>query len=359
MRSHLVLSVVVIFVQSSAAAVVAAPPKVVKAEPENGDIGVDPSLNTIRIVFDQPMGRGMSVVGGGEEFPTVLGRGRWVNSRTLVIKVKLEPNHDYWLSINNQKFQNFRNRSGEPAIPYPIRFRTGAGKRVAGSKEKDTQRADGASHLTSEENARAVRRLRTAIRDHYSYRDRLGIDWQQLFASQESSLTGAHTPTEFAKIAGTLLARAQDKHIWFQVGDDIIPSFVRPSVPNANPSLIRQLVPGLQLHGKAVASGRWDDGIGYLAIASWNPAVLKNGKVVLDALNGLRDTRALIIDVRLNGGGDETVAQQVAGCFVGERKLYAKNVYRTPGTPNGFTAPKDAGSSPIRISRGMKGAWLY
>ena len=81
-----------------------------------------------------------------------------------------------------------------------------------------------------------------------------------------------------------------------------------------------KLVPQLQKHGQAVVSGRWDDNIGYLAIASWDKTQLNDGRDVFAALDRLRDATALVIDVRANGGGAEPLAQQLAGCFVNERR---------------------------------------
>ena len=110
---------------------IAAPPKVVKAVPDNGDRDVDPNVKEIRITFDQPMGEGMSVVGGGESFPEMPGKPRWGNSRTFVIPVKLQPNHDYWLSINSDRFQNFTNRGWRTggAVSDPVSHRSGEGRR--------------------------------------------------------------------------------------------------------------------------------------------------------------------------------------------------------------------------------------
>lgn len=315
----------------------AAPPKVIKALPDNGDIGVDPNLKEIRITFDQPMAEGMSVVGGGETYPDAQGRPKWLNPRTIAIPVKLQPNHEYWISANNERFQNFMNRAGVPAVPYPIKFRTGAGNGAANGAAIGNEPGVGARKLTTKDNRRAVNLLRSAIRNHYSYRDRLKIDWDALFGQSESALIAAKTPVEFAQLAGNVLARAQDKHIWFQVGDQIIPSFVRPSVPNANYSLLPKLVPGLRKHGRAVVSGRWDDGIGYLAIATWDRSKLDDGKSVFDALDAVRDTQALVIDVRANGGGAEPLAQEIAGYFVSDRQLYGKHVYRDPKSPSGFS----------------------
>ncbi|HOW70062.1 MAG TPA: redoxin domain-containing protein [Phycisphaerae bacterium] len=107
----------------------AAPPRVTTSTPLPDATGVDPALNSIRVTFDQDMStRSFSWVGGGPTFPTTRDKPRWINARTCILPVRLKPNHEYWLSINSNRFQNFRSKSGEPAIPYPISFKTGPAK---------------------------------------------------------------------------------------------------------------------------------------------------------------------------------------------------------------------------------------
>jgi len=310
----------------------AAPPKVIRAVPDNGDVGVAPSTKEIRITFDQDMSEGFSVVGGGDEFPEMLDRPKWENKRTVSVRVKLQPNHPYQLSINNPRFQNFKSVAGEPAEPYPISFRTGDANTPA-DKSEGKSASNGS---TEKENRRAYNLLRTAIRNNYSYRDRLGIDWQKLLQSKEETLVAAKTPIEFAQIAGTLLAKAEDKHIWFKVGDETIPSFVRPAVPNANFKLLPTLVPNWKQHSKQVASGRWDDGIAYLFIGTWDSSDPNHRKTILEALDGMKSTPMLVIDVRGNGGGAEPLAQEVAGCFVRQPSVYGKDVHRDLKSASGF-----------------------
>jgi serine/threonine protein kinase len=115
-------------------------PKVIKTVPGNGDLNVDPATKQIRIVFDRPMSQGMSVVGGGPTFPQTLGDTYWEDERTFILAWELEPEHDYWLSINNGTFTNFRGVNGEPCIPYPVSFRTGKSRVVDGASDKTSQR---------------------------------------------------------------------------------------------------------------------------------------------------------------------------------------------------------------------------
>ena len=106
-------------------ATLATTPHVVKADPDNGATNVDPNLKELRVTFDQPMDTGgYSFVGGGDQFPGTNAPPHWVDQTTCVLPIALKPGHPYWLSINSDTFQNFRNAQGEPATPYPISFTT-------------------------------------------------------------------------------------------------------------------------------------------------------------------------------------------------------------------------------------------
>ncbi len=304
----------------------AAPPQVVKAVPDNGDVNVDPNLSEIRITFDQRMDTGgRSIVGGGESFPPIADHIRWENARTVVIPVKLEPDHEYWLSINNQQFRNFRNVRGESAVPYPIRFVTG------GAGEGAATDAD-----LRELNAAAIDTLGGALGSMYSYRDRTGLDWETLLHENRDALERARSPRAFGRVVSTLLAKAEDKHVWVEVGDSQMATYQSPPVPNVNPELLHEAVPGFERISPIVFMGRWDDGIGYINVASWDGTHPEAVEAAFEALWRLHDARAVIVDVRMNGGGDETLAKAFAGCFIDEPVLYAKNRYVDPANPGAF-----------------------
>ncbi|MHC4213853.1 MAG: tetratricopeptide repeat protein [Planctomycetota bacterium] len=115
----------------------AVPPKVTKTIPENGDQNVDPGLRRIRIEFDQVMSQdGYSVCGGGPNFPKMIGKPKWINKRTLLMRVKLQPSHEYELSVNCQSYRNFKNLQGESAVVYPIKFKTTTASEKSGTTIK-------------------------------------------------------------------------------------------------------------------------------------------------------------------------------------------------------------------------------
>jgi len=295
----------------------AAPPRVVEAVPEHGSKEVDPNLRELRIVFDQPMQAGsLSVVGGGPTFPKFVGTHRWENDRTFVWAWRLEPAHDYWLSINSDRFRNFRSAGGESAVPHPISFRT-----AQGTAKRDS----------SADHAEAALTLKRAIKEDYSYHDLHGVNWDQRFAEYTNRLGAAGSAGEFARIAAGLLAPAKDIHLWLEVDGKIVPTFQRRAPWNINLTTLPKRVERWSRRNAVVSDGEFADGIHYVLIRSW-PSRNEELQPAFDALERARKAGApLIIDVRANGGGAEVAAQQFAGCFVDCPVAYAKHITRSGG----------------------------
>ena len=302
----------------------AVPPKVIKTTPENGQQNVDPTLKQIRIRFNQDMNRGgYSITGGGPTFPKTIGKSRWINKRTFVMPVRLKPNHNYQLSANSMSHKNFKNQRGEPAVVYPIRFRTGSG----GQKS---------AVPTTTDNQEAIKELRRLINEDYSYYDVRGIRWDELFGRYEKAMKQAKTPQDFANTASQLLAHARDMHIWVKLGDQGVKGFRRNVQPNYKKKTLEKIVPNWRKRSAAVYTGRFDDGIGYILINSWSSRSKEALAQAYVAIWEFADAPGLIIDVRPNAGGAEPLAREVAGCFVDKPTLYAKHVYRSVDEPSGF-----------------------
>ena len=317
------LLLIALSILCAAATAHAEPPRVVKASPDNGDQNVDPATRELRVVFDQPMEpTGFSVVGGGPNFPETFGRPRWEDSKTFVMRMRLKPDHQYHLSLNNDTFTNFRSENGEIATPYPISFKTGDAK-APPDPAKDAL----------ERNREAAEELRRAIDEDYSYRDLRGVDWEAAFKEATPYLERAVTPRAFADEAAKLLSRAKDAHVWLKVGNEIVAPFQRNVRPNFNPRVLPRLVPNLKQHGTTVLTGRFDDGVVYIAVGTWEakePDALEQAYVAIADATATK-APAVLIDVRPNAGGDEILARHFAGCFVDAPKAYSKNTTRGGG----------------------------
>lgn len=311
-------------------------PRVVEAVPDDGAKDVDPATREVRVVFDRAMSRGgFSFVGGGESFPETPGRPRWVDDTTCVMPVRLKPDHDYAIGINSPRFQNFKGADGEPAVPYPIRFRTGPAK----------PSTPGAAEAARRE---AFETLRRAIDQDYSYRDRLGVDWTTAFREAEPRLMAAASPDAFAREAARLLVPAKDLHLWLKVGDRIVPTSMRSVRLNLDLKTLRRVVPGWSAEG-TVAVGRFDDGIAYVWISSWARESADDLEVAYAAL---ADAKAVIVDVRANSGGDERLARAFAGCFLDAPAAYSRHVTRDAGKD---LPPQDRTVAPNRARPKFRG----
>jgi hypothetical protein len=307
-------------------------PRVAAIEPRNGDQDVAPDLKEIVVTFDQDMSTsGFSFVGGGPAFPKAVGKPAWRSARQCVLPVQLEPNHAYTVGINSATHTSFRSSKGLPVAPVVLSFKT----RGAGGEP-------GAPTISAGKQAESVRQLREAIDKRYSYRDVHVVDWAATWKEFEPKLLAAKSAREFAIVAGEMLAATRDIHIWLMEGGEIVPAFRRSVAPNANVNLLPKLVSGWTQKHAMIASGKAAPQIGYVAIHSWErkhaPQLLE---AAFAALAEVQELPALIVDVRFNSGGDETLAREFAGCFVRERVRYARNVILDPGSVTGFSAPME------------------
>lgn len=103
------------------------PPVVVKTIPEAGADKVDPKLTEIKVTFSKDMqdGSWSWAYQSKETFPAMDGKSKYLaDRRTCVLPVKLEPGKTYVIWVNSEKFRNFKDSDGRPAVPYPLVFKT-------------------------------------------------------------------------------------------------------------------------------------------------------------------------------------------------------------------------------------------
>jgi hypothetical protein len=103
------------------------PPVVVKTELQAGDTQVDAAAPEIRVTFSKEMADkswSWSQI-SDDTFPKVTGKPAYdKDRRTCVLPVKLETGKTYVIWLNSEKFKNFKDTGGEPAVPYLLVFET-------------------------------------------------------------------------------------------------------------------------------------------------------------------------------------------------------------------------------------------
>ena len=105
------------------------PPSVIKTFPQAGDTGVDPSLTEIRATFSKDMQTNKMwswCAHSPGTFPEIdQTKIRFLaDKRTCVLPVKLKAGKTYVIWINTQKYNYFKDKNGNSAIPYLLVFQT-------------------------------------------------------------------------------------------------------------------------------------------------------------------------------------------------------------------------------------------
>jgi RNA polymerase sigma-70 factor (ECF subfamily) len=127
LAASLALSVAIVAGNEKQGGVAAARPSVVKTVPQCGDTQVDPQTRKISVTFGKEMmDKSWSWCTADEgEYPETVGQPKYLaDKKTCIIEVKLKPKTTYAIWLNTDKFNNFKDKDGRPAVPYLLVFET-------------------------------------------------------------------------------------------------------------------------------------------------------------------------------------------------------------------------------------------
>lgn len=175
------------------------------------------------------------------------------------------------------------------------------------------------------------------------------VDWAKLREQYRPKALASKSTYEFAEVCADMLKNLRDLHIWLTVADTDMSVFNRPRSANANPQACRAILGDLKQEGR-VAWAVTTNNIGYIAIYGWNDSKIPTE--CGEALEQMRDTRGLIVDVRLNGGGGEPLAGQFAGRFLEKEFVYAYSQFRNGPSHTNLTEKYERKVAP-------RGPWRY
>ena len=176
------------------------------------------------------------------------------------------------------------------------------------------------------------------------------LRWETLGKEYRAHAAEVGTVYELAVVISDLLAHLEDLHVWVRAGDEFVPGYTRERPQNGNWTATQKLANARQKSGDQFFWGITDDGIGYLGVHGLGDAKLPER--VDEALERMTDTWALIVDLRFNGGGDELLAQKIAGRFLDRSRVYSSHQYRD-GPDLDDLGPK------VERSFEPRGPWRY
>lgn len=173
---------------------------------------------------------------------------------------------------------------------------------------------------------------------HYSFFELKGIDWDSLYAVYQPQAARAANDNDLFDALSGLLGALEDVHIVLHTGLRTY-HYSLPASETFSPNLVfdryvrgaEETESGWIRYGRCAA----DTTVGYLWISSFTGAGW--GAEIDDVLASLGDVRALIIDVRDNGGGDMENAREIAARFADRERTFAYVRYRNGPHHSDFT----------------------
>jgi hypothetical protein len=212
----------------------------------------------------------------------------------------------------------------------------------------------GTAAPVAEPMATSFDRMWTTVDREYSYFPYKGIDWNAVRTTFRPRAERSASTTELVAVVQEALASLRDVHVWILTPDGRTLPTWRPTHrgnwSSLFPSAYRQQG-SWNAESPVLAHGPGADGVPHIALASF-----ASGQFDVAAfdrvLERYRDAPALILDVRMNGGGNDALALQVAGRFTTARRTTGWVQFRSGPRHDAFTALTERSVSP-------RGPWQY
>ena len=187
----------------------------------------------------------------------------------------------------------------------------------------------------------------------YSYFDHKHIDWNALRTTYRPRAIAAADQTGFIGVIREMLGQLHDLHVVLRdPGGTTIPTYTPQEFVNWNRTVWQQYIARASwTQGQTNwGYGRFD-GVPYFAIGAWGTDSIRTADFDA-ALEGVRSAPLLILDVRMNPGGNDQLAFEIAGRFA-PSAVAAGFVRFRNGPSHGDFGP------PIPRTLNPRGPWQY
>ena len=196
------------------------------------------------------------------------------------------------------------------------------------------------------------------IDEHYCFFDykakQYGLDWNDVYARYSKQITGQMTEGQLFEVLGNMLGELRDGHVNMYTSFNIARNWSwRENYPsNVNDSLINRYLGTDYRISNGMKYRILDDNIGYIRCATFEYG-LGSGNLN-EILAYFLTARGLIIDIRNNGGGMISSAEELAARFTNDDILVGYFQHKTGRGHNDFSAMKEQWLHPSRGLRWQK-----
>jgi hypothetical protein len=186
----------------------------------------------------------------------------------------------------------------------------------------------------------------------YSYFEYKEIIWAAQKMKYESEISNVNSDSELLEILLEMVEPLRDVHVWFRSDDDFIRSYISTKFSNWDFTVWEEYLANSnwQEHESNWGYATFDD-TPYFAFKEWSSDRLNVNDFDI-ALENFKESDTIIIDVRMNGGGNEVLAMEIAGRFTEQTLTAAYHQVRNGPQYSDFTPLTKRELSP-------RGSWQF
>lgn len=190
--------------------------------------------------------------------------------------------------------------------------------------------------------------------EHYCFFQEKGVDWDEVYTRYHKQVNDGMTESQLLEVLGNMLAEVRDGHVNLFTSFDTgrYWGFHENYPSNYSDTLINKY---LGTDYKITNGFRYrilDDNVGYIRYASFEHAIGSGN--LDDILLYLAPCNGLIIDLRQNGGGMLTSAEELAARFTNETILVGYMRHKTGKGHNDFSKMREQRLKPAKAIRWQK-----
>ena len=185
-----------------------------------------------------------------------------------------------------------------------------------------------------------------------------GLDWNEVYAKYSSRIDNNMSDGQLLEVLGDMLGELRDGHVNLYTPFNTARYWTwHEDYPqNYSDSLERRYLGTDYRMASGIKYNRLDDNVGYIRCASFESAI---GDGNLDeAMLYLAPCKALIIDVRNNGGGQITTAEKFAARFTNKEMLVGYMQHKNGTGHSDFSAMKEQWLKPSSGIRWQKDVYV-
>jgi Peptidase family S41/Tricorn protease C1 domain len=187
----------------------------------------------------------------------------------------------------------------------------------------------------------------------YSYFVHKQIDWTALRATYRPRAIAAADQSRFIDVIREMLGRLHDVHVVVRdPSGRSMPTYTSDAFVNWDRSVWQQYIARA---GWTQGQNEWGygvlDGVPYIAIDAWGSNSIRAADFDV-ALERFRNAPLLILDVRANAGGNDSLAFEIAGRFTPTSVRFGSVRFRNGPSHSDFGAPTQRVLNP-------RGPWHY